>query len=128
MKPNDLRGRKATFAAAPGEETTMSIGKIRKLVHSPQHAQATANPANDFRPAARYGADELLNLSKPLTLTTIGGYEALLKSKGWSPGAVACIRNGKTFYVVACNRGEELIVGKGENQRAAWKHVVEKAE
>lgn len=72
--------------------------------------------------------DELLKLSKPFSLRKLDGYEALLKSKGWSSDAVVCIRDGKTVYVVACNRDEELIVGKGENQRTAWKHAVKQAD
>jgi hypothetical protein len=85
-------------------------------------------PCNRFDCADPHAADELLNQSKPLSPSTMDGCEALMKSRGWSSGAVAHIRSGKALYVVTCNRGEEWIVGKGVTQHAAWKHAVKRAE
>ena len=104
----------------------MAIGKIKSLVHSAP-MDVVANQSNALGPAARGGVDELLLISKPLSLGTIPGCHAWLTSKGWSSSAVVCIRGGKKLYVVASNRGDEAIVGQDENQLTAWKDVVKHA-
>jgi hypothetical protein len=57
-----------------------------------------------------------------------GSIEAILKTKGWSSGAMACIQGGKTLFVVTCNRGRDWIIGKGETERAAWKDAAKQAD
>ena len=103
----------------------MPIGTIKGPVHTSQQAAAT-EPVQALGP--RGAAVQLLKLGKPLALLTIRGCEALLKSKGWSASVVACIRDGKAMYVVACDRGEELIFDEGKNLLAAWKRVVTRAD
>jgi hypothetical protein len=84
-------------------------------------------PNSEVEPVAPDAADQLLDQSKPLSPSTIESCDVLLKSKGWSSGAVAHIQDGKTVYVVTCNRGPEWILGKGETQLTAWKDAAKRA-